>query len=614
MSDRRPKAESSEEELLHVAAGRAAFRYWWQLCCRIPLKDAFGADGNLDFPVMTPLQDRLESALELQQSENVPMRTLACKVRQDGSSRFHMNRAYWMGRNHPIEVAVIADDKNTTPRLLNMWETAWKEDKFGDHRWGNTVATVGFPRKFSHGTTLFEETANDPRAGQGGTPQVLISSETAHYRSTGKSTGETVFQSIANSVPDLPGTWIALESTANGKQGVYYKTYLKAVTIEQWRNGLRGNGFIKCFSAWFENPGYDDTHRITPRDAGEIMQSLTEREVSLIERYGPKKITPGRLAWRRRKLAEPHFSGDEEKFDQEYPHSMEAAFISSGTQVFDQKSLEMMETAMAEKPPPRVGKLENGVFVATSIMEGWLRVWEEPIPGCSYLLVNDFMEGEQSAGHKTQDCHAYGVIRGAYVDGSGQMHKAKLVAAIKPECRVNIDVGIQWIAAVHHWFGDCLVVPEVNSAFGIIALLTAAGVTNIWTRTESEEQRRIGDGKTVRKRGWLTTEPLREQIIANLQRYIREREIDIFCPRVIEELRNFITLPNGRKEAASGFHDDWVMMLAIGLHCLPAATRYVARIPVVTAQHHQPKGDFGQWGGAGQSAGNSGVDDSQAFG
>lgn len=601
----------AHQEMLHTAAGRASFRYWWQGCCRIPLKNAFGEDGNLDFPKMTPLQDRLEAALEQQQKDKVPMRTLACKVRQDGSSRYHMNRAYWMGRNHPIEVAVIADDKNTTPRLLNMWEVAWREDRFGDHRWGNQVATTGFPRKFSHGTTLFEETANDPRAGQGGTPQVLISSETAHYRSTGKSTGEAVFQSIANSVPDLPGTWMALESTANGKQGVYFKTYQKSVTLEQWLNGLRGNGFIKCFAAWFENPGYDDTHRITDREAGEILQTLNEREVSLIQRYGHEKITPGRLAWRRRKLAEPHFSGDEEKFDQEYPHSMDSAFISSGTQVFDHAGVQALEVSIPAASPPKVGKLERGIFVETSIMEGWLRIWEPPLPGCSYLLAADFMEGEQSAGHRSQDCHAVGVWRQMYVDPSGVMHKAKLVAAIKPECRVNMDIVVEWIGHMHRYYGECLVVPEVNSAFGVIALLSKEGVHNLWTRKESEEQRRIGEGKTVKKRGWLTTEPLREQIISNAQRWVREQEIDILCPRVIEELQNFITLPTGRKEAAGGYHDDWVMMSAIALQCLPAASQYVARLPVINPNAGHMVTDHEQrvYGGS-----QSEVDGMQVFG
>lgn len=576
----KPPADADQDEVTHVALARHSFRYWWQGCCRIPLKNAFGEDGNLDFPVFTPLQDRLETALEQQQADGVPMRTLAVKVRQDGSSRYHMNRAYWMGRNFPIEVAIIGDDLKTTPRLLNMWEVAHKEDKFGDHRWRNQVSCEGFPRKFSHGTQLWEETANDPRAGQGGTPQVLISSETAHYKSKGQSTGEAVFQSIANSVPDLPGTWIALESTANGKQGVYYKTYQKAVTLAEWLNGLRGNGYIKCFSAWFENADYDDTRRITEREGAAIMESLTEREVRLIERHGPQKITPGRLAWRRRKLMEPNFSGDEDKFDQEYPSEMDIAFISSGVQVFDQDGLEALKR-LAESNPPKTGHFQNGVFVETSVTESTVRVWEQPMRGRHYLIAADFMEGEQSAGKREQDCHAVAVWRAAFVDENGRRQRAKMVAAIRPECRVNMDILCGWIGDLHRWYGECLVVPEVNSAFGIVDLLATKGVTNIWLREQSKEERRVGEGKQIRKRGWKTTELTREQIIMRAQEWVREQEFEACCPRLAEELANFITLANGRKEAAGGYHDDWVMMTAIALFCMPAATRMDARTPIV---------------------------------
>lgn len=579
----RSNAQLEEAERVHIALGRHSFRFWWQACCRIPLKNAFGEDGNLDFPVMTPLQYRLETALEQQQADGMPMRTLAVKVRQDGSSRFHMNRAYWMGRNYPIEVAVIGDDLKTTPRLLNMWEIAHKEDKFGDHRWGNAVACEGFPRKFSHGTQLWEETANDPRAGQGGTPQVLVSSETAHYKSKGQSTGEAVFQSIANSVPDLPGTWIALESTANGKQGVYYKTYQKAVTLAQWVSGLRGNGYIKCFSAWYENADYDDTKRITQREAGAILESLTERETRLIERYGPKKITPGRLAWRRRKLIEPNFSGDEDKFDQEYPSDIDIAFISSGVQVFDLDGLAVLKR-QSESDLPKTGRFEKGVFTEMSITESTLRLWERPMMGRSYLIAADFMEGEQSQGKKEQDCHAVGVWRAAYVDENGLHHRTKLVAAIRPECRVNLDILCAWIGDLHRWYGECLVVPEVNSAFGIIELLATKGVQNVWLREQSMEERRVGEGKQIRKRGFKTTELTREQMISNAQMFVREQEFEASCPRLVEEFENFITLASGRKEAAGGYHDDWVMMSMIALLCMPAATRMTRHAPVVVRQ------------------------------
>lgn len=570
-------APLSEPEIAHRALARKSFRYWFQSCVQIPQKDKSGGDGGLIFPKMNTLQDRMESALEQQTADGVPLRTITGKFRQGGSSRYHMNRAYWMGRNIPIEIGVIADDKNTTPRLLNMWEVAYRQDRFGDHRWGNSPSCTGFPRKFSHGTQLWEETANDPRAGQGGTLSVLISSETAHYRATGHSTGEAVFQSIANTVPDLPGTWIALESTANGKQGVYYFTYRAAASLAEWRNGLRKNGYIRVFAAWFESDDYLD--HITPREAAEIMQTLNESELRLIERFGPQKITPERLAWRRRMLASPKISGDEQKLEQEYPSDEESMFIGSGTQVFDLDGIAWLETVQNRGGGSlRWGKLENGIFLPCSMLEAWLRVWEEPMEGHSYLIAADFMEGEQADGTREQDCHAVGVWRQAYVDANGTRHRPAMVAAIKLECRVNLDVLCEWIGALARWYGDCLVVPEVNNAFGIVSLLAANGVVNFWMRETPVEGRRVGEGKRIKKRGWFTNEPTREQIIATMQTAIRQQEVDVWCPGWLSEMANFITLPNGRKEAAAGHHDDWVMMSMIALQCLPAATRLTRRL------------------------------------
>ena len=571
----KPLAEIiTEEERVHRLLVRGSFAYWWQTCAQIPFKDEIYRR-----PVMNLLQQRIDDGLEWQAENNAPQRSIAGKFRQGGSSRYHMNRAYYMGRNLPLQIGVIADDKNTTPRLLAMWEAAYKKDSFGNHKWGNEPASRGFPKKFTHGTELWEETANDPRAGQGATLQVLVSSETAHYRSSGHSTGEAVFQSIANTVPDLPGTWIALESTANGKKGIYYFTYRGSATLAELKNGIKKNGYFRAFSAWFESDDYLDV--ITEDEGKAILDTLTESETRLIERFGPDKITPARLAWRRRMLASPKMSGDEQKLEQEYPSDEDSMFISSGTQVFDDDGLNALEQ-LINVSRPDWGKIENGIFLKTGMGEAWLRMWEDRKLGCSYLISADFAEGEEADGTRDPDCHSVSVWRASYIDATGTMHMPKMVAALKPDCRVNLDIVLDWIADMYFYFGECLVVPEVNSAFGLVDGLAQRGVTNIYTRTEAAENRRVGEGKKNRKRGWKTTEQTREQIIANLQRVIREEELEVRCPRWLEEMRNFITKSNGRKEAAAGHHDDWVMQTAIGVFCLPAATLYVQRMVTVT--------------------------------
>ena len=52
-------------------------------------------------------------------------------------------------------------------------------------------------------------------------------------------------------------------------------------------------------------------------------------------------------------------------------------------------------------------------------------------------------------------------------------------------------------------------------------------------------------------------------IIDYLKELIREDEIDIKSPKVLDELQTFVNFPNGRMAAQSGSHDDCVMALAI---------------------------------------------------
>jgi hypothetical protein len=262
---------------------------------------------------------------------------------------------------------------------------------------------------------------------------------------------------------------------------------------------------------------------------------------------------------------------------------MDIAFVSSGVQVFDPDGVEALKR-QSENDLPTTGRFQNGIWTETSITEATFRLWERPMVGRSYLIAADFMEGEQSAGKKEQDCHAVAVWRAPFVDENGRHHRAKMVCAIRPECRVNIDILADWIGELYRWYGECLVVPEVNSAFGIIALLETKGVQNVFQREQSMEERRVGEGKQVRKRGFLTNERTREQMISNAQMYVREQEFEAPCPRLVEEYANFITLASGRKEAAGGYHDDWVMMSVIALLCMPAATRMTRNTPVVIRQ------------------------------
>jgi hypothetical protein len=87
----------------------------------------------------------------------------------------------------------------------------------------------------------------------------------------------------------------------------------------------------------------------------------------------------------------------------------------------------------------------------------------------------------------------------------------------------------------------------------------------VWNR------KKAGTGKTVLVPGFQTTTSSKRQVVGELAALIREQELDLRCARALAELRNFVTHPDGTEAAGDGWHDDWVMMLAILSHVLPAA-------------------------------------------
>lgn len=114
---------------------------------------------------------------------------------------------------------------------------------------------------------------------------------------------------IGQVVPDMPGTEIVFESTANGTANVFH---------ELWQMAVKGRSdFLPVFVPWFWQAEYQ-----TPPPEG---WELTDEERDYAEAFG---ISVPHMVWRRRKV-DTDFRGDAGQFDQEYPASAELAFASS---------------------------------------------------------------------------------------------------------------------------------------------------------------------------------------------------------------------------------------------------------------------------------------------
>lgn len=563
------KRKKSERDI--IVRTRSRPRVWMETCSSILTQGA-----KIETPVLNEFQREVEMIYRWCRDNDEPCRIVIVKPRRKGSSTISLGLCYTHLRNYFGYGAILGDDLGTTEKLLEIWDRYALSDKFG--YWGNSLGGKSGTdtREFSHGSKIYSETANDPRAGMSGDIHFLIATEAAHYRRGGKASGEIVMNSIMNSVPPLPGTCVILESTPFGANGVFYKTYQSAVSFEDFKAGKKGNGFIKVFAPWyiFEN----SRKAITQAEADHIMNTLDQEskyhgERELVEKHG---VTPDKLAWRRARIDGPECSGDPSKFDQEMPRDDVSCFLRSGTGVFDEEGLAALELdVLTRNMQPTYGVLEMPegaeypVFRETPIHEAWLRIWEKPREGARYIEAADFMRGKQASGAaKETDCHAGGVMRAMFVDNAKmQSLPPRVVAAIMPDDRNrNIDIHIQRLTWMAKYYGDCFIAPEVNlHGDAGIALFEQHGA-RIWNRTKK--------GKGVQVPGFDTNVMTRKQILTELNAAIREQDFECFCERMVFELRNFMTHPDGSQSAGEGAHDDWVITLAILIHLLPAATTF----------------------------------------
>jgi hypothetical protein len=316
-------------------------------------------------------------------------------------------------------------------------------------------------------------------------------------------------------------------------------------------------------------------------------------EKDLREKYD---VTEAQLAWRWRTMKED-CGNDPDKFAQEYPSDPKSCFLGSGRQRFNQDGLTAWGD-LAKKYPGEIGVLSapmamhsmatpRPTFARTSHGEAWMQQWEQPGIGKSYLVTVDPMRGaEQTQGTKKEpDCHAVGVLRQGYRDSrTGVWYRPRLVARILPPCRVDLDVLAVMVAALSRYYGNCNVVVESN-AHGLALLELLKLMPDIplyrqklFNRLDSTTTERLGfQNVDHREAGQLAG--IRTAIIEGLATVIREYAnpvggLEVCCPHCVEECTTFVVDGNGRAAAMEGYHDDDVLMLAIGLYCLGEATMY----------------------------------------
>jgi hypothetical protein len=243
--------------------------------------------------------------LEKQLARLGKVRANLLKGRQQGASTYVQARYYWKTSMRPGQRALILTHLgDSTDALFEMTK------RFHEHCPPELKPSTGAANA---NELLFDRldsgyvvatAGNRKGVGRGRTFQFLHASEAAFWENA-----DEHMAGLGQTVPDIAGSEIIKESTANGVGNAFHK---------DWQKAERGEGdYINIFVPWFWQQEY--RREVYPG----FQLDAYEREY--LDRYEPKGMTLEHMVWRRAKISSD-FRGDIALFDQEYPAEPVLAF------------------------------------------------------------------------------------------------------------------------------------------------------------------------------------------------------------------------------------------------------------------------------------------------
>jgi Terminase RNaseH-like domain len=313
----------------HSARLRNDLEYFAETALRLRPKS-----GPLEPFRFNAAQKKLHALIEEQKTRHGRVRVVILKARQLGISSYVAARLYHRTiGSSGVRTIILGHERRASSNLFQIVK------RFHDNLSDELRPSVGtsnaeeliFDRLDSG---YIVTVASGEGTGRSATAQHLHASEVAFWDDL-----PSQMAALMQTVPDLPGTEIILETTANGFND------FQAL----WRKAEAGESeFMPVFLPWSIDPGYRKI------DAGFEMDS---EERALADLH---KLDAEQIAWRRAKISQ---LGSAERFPQEYPLVASEAFISSNFDSFI--SPDLVIKARREKVEP-YGVLIIGVDPAGS--------------------------------------------------------------------------------------------------------------------------------------------------------------------------------------------------------------------------------------------------------
>ena len=320
--------------------------------------------------------------------------------------------------------------------------------------------------------------------------------------------------SVLQAIPDNPNTMVFLESTANGLSGdgeYFYNLVQDAIAGR--------NDFMLIFLPWHLMPEYSLSF-VNEEEKNKFAETLDAYERGIQGRFN---LTLEQLNWRRWAIKNK-CGGDIDKFKQEYPITIEEAFIASSHTVIPKEFIEAQRKYIREPAQELDGVL----------------YYEHVNTRHYYSLGADTAEGVG------QDDSALTVID--RMTGREVAHFASN--------RIPPDIFAKKIMKVAEYFNNALVVLEINN-HGLAGLneLSRLGYMYIFRQRHFDKV----TNEWTRKLGWKTTSVTKPLMIDEFAKALREEEVCLSTAATVSQMLTFVhTDEPGRHSmgSESGQRDD----------------------------------------------------------
>ncbi len=346
------------------------------------------------------------------------------------------------------------------------------------------------------------------------------------------------------------------ESTANG-----YNDYEKM---------CRSGAHIVCFYEWWRTAEY-----YIPFPSEELkLEFLHNIDVKkewiwgrLLWLRDSKQLLPEQLYWYYNKY-EKYI--DKDLIKQEYPCTLEEAFLLPGAVAFDTEAI--IARLLTVPRPIKVGYFKydyDGLAIKNiqwvSDRAGYIRIFALP----NSPEFTKYCIGGDTAGDGSDN------FTGHVLDAK----TGREVAVI--EHKFDADQYTRQMYCLGKYYSDALIGIEANYDSFPIRELTRLGYDNQYVREVPDTY----TGKTVKKFGFKTDSVTRPVLISHLKEIVRDHTHLISDRATLDELLTIIKNKEGRVEAPVGGHDDHMMGLGIA-HEIRGQVTFDSTVTYVSPQYH----------------------------